>query len=62
MSEAQRLMTYRGVGPLTALVFVLIIGQAKRFPRGKQQRSISGWSCWKTMVGTDEGPSSNTHP
>ena len=28
--EAQRLMTHPGVGPLTALAFVLIIGQAER--------------------------------
>ena len=36
MSDAQRLMTHHGVGPLTALAFVLIIGHAKRFRRGKQ--------------------------
>src|SRR5713226_1355527 len=29
--EAQRLMTHPGVGPLTALAFVLIIGKAERF-------------------------------
>ena len=29
---AQRLMTHPGVGPLTALAFVLIIGDASRFP------------------------------
>jgi transposase len=34
--EAQRLMTHPGVGPLTALAFVLIIGTWERFPRGKQ--------------------------
>jgi transposase len=32
----QRLMTHPGVGPLTALAFVLIIGQAERFQCGKQ--------------------------
>src|SRR3989475_4057261 len=32
----QRLMTHPGVGPLTALAFVLIIGTWERFPRGKQ--------------------------
>ncbi|MFZ0200593.1 MAG: universal stress protein [Candidatus Sulfotelmatobacter sp.] len=32
--EAQRLTTYPGVGPLTALAFVLIIGQAERFRCG----------------------------
>src|SRR6202030_520239 len=34
--EVQRLMTHPGVGPLTALAFVLIIGTWERFPRGKQ--------------------------
>ena len=31
---AQRLMTHLGVGALTALAFVLIIGEAERFPCG----------------------------
>ena len=30
-AEARRLMTHPGVGPLTALAFVLIIGRAERF-------------------------------
>jgi len=34
--EAQRLMTHPGVGPLTALAFVLIIGRTERFGCGKQ--------------------------
>ncbi len=34
--EALRLMTHPGVGPLTALAFVLIIGTPARFQRGKQ--------------------------
>jgi transposase len=34
--EAQRLMTHPGVGALTALAFVLIIGRADRFQCGKQ--------------------------
>src|SRR5258708_22810988 len=34
--EVQRLMTYPGVGPLTALAFVLIIGTWEGFPCGKQ--------------------------
>ena len=34
--EAQRLRTHPGVGPLTALAFVLIIGRADRFQCGKQ--------------------------
>ena len=32
---AQRLRTHPGVGPLTALAFVLIIGKADRFQGGK---------------------------
>jgi transposase len=34
--EAKRLMTHPGVGPLTALAFVLIIGKPERFQCGKQ--------------------------
>jgi transposase len=34
--EVLRLMTHPGVGPLTALAYVLIIGTPNRFPRGKQ--------------------------
>ena len=40
--EAKRLMTYPGVGPLTALAFVLIIGKAERFECGKQIASYLG--------------------
>src|SRR5580700_1662710 len=40
--EAKRLMTHPGVGPLTALAFVLIIGQAERFRCGKQVASYLG--------------------
>src|SRR5207302_7941714 len=40
--EAQRLMTNPGVGPLTALAFVLIIGKAERFQCGKQIASYLG--------------------
>jgi transposase len=39
---AQRLMTHPGVGPLTALAFVLIIGNAERFQCGKQITSYLG--------------------
>jgi transposase len=39
---ARRLMTYPGVGPLTALAFVLIIGDAERFQCGKQVASYLG--------------------
>ncbi len=40
--EVRRLMTHPGVGPLTALAFVLIIGTPKRFRRGKQIGSYVG--------------------
>jgi len=40
--EAQRLMTHPGVGALTALAFVLIIGNAERFSCGKQVASYLG--------------------
>src|SRR4029077_9926126 len=40
--EAVRLMTHPGVGPLTALAFVLIIGTPGRFRRGKQLGSYIG--------------------
>jgi transposase len=39
---AQRLMTHPGVGALTALAFVLIIGDADRFQCGKQVASYLG--------------------
>jgi transposase len=41
-SAAQRLMTHPGVGALTALAFVLIIGDAERFECGKQVASYLG--------------------
>jgi transposase len=41
-SAARRLMTHPGVGPLTALAFVLIVGKAERFPCGKQIASYLG--------------------
>ncbi len=40
--EAQRLMTHPGVGPLTALAFVLIIGTPERFGSGKPIASYLG--------------------
>jgi len=39
---AQRLQTHPGVGPLTALAFVLIIGKPDRFECGKQIASYLG--------------------
>src|SRR5271170_259183 len=40
--HAKRLMTHPGVGALTALAFVLIIGKAERFACGKQVASYLG--------------------
>lgn len=40
--EAQRLMTHPGVGPITALAFVLILGVPERFRCGKQVGSYLG--------------------
>jgi transposase len=40
--EARRLQTHPGVGPLTALAFVLIIGKGDRFRCGKQIASCLG--------------------
>lgn len=40
--EAERLQTHPGVGALTALAFVLIIGRAERFQCGKQIASYLG--------------------
>jgi transposase len=40
--EAQRLRTHPGVGALTALAFVLIIGDVRRFQCGKQIASYLG--------------------
>jgi transposase len=41
-AEARRLMTHPGVGALTALAYVLIIGRADRFGCGKQIASYLG--------------------
>ncbi len=40
--EAKRLRTHPGVGALTALAFVLILGDAERFHCGKQVASYLG--------------------
>ena len=40
--KAQLLMTQPGVGPITALAFVLMIGDVQRFPRSKQVASYLG--------------------
>jgi transposase len=41
-SQAKLLMTQPGVGPNTALAYVLTIGDVSRFPRGKQVASYLG--------------------
>jgi transposase len=41
-SEAVRLMTHPGVGPVTSLAFVLIVGPVARFQRSKQLVSYLG--------------------
>ncbi len=40
--EVHRLVTHPGVGPITALAFVLIIGTPERFKCGKQIGSYVG--------------------
>jgi len=40
--EVMRLMTHPGVGPLTALAYVLIIGTPARFHRGQQSGTYVG--------------------
>lgn len=40
--QARLLMTQPGVGPITSLAFVLTLGDASRFPRGKQVASYLG--------------------
>ena len=40
--QAKLLMTQPGVGPNTALAYVLTIGDVSRFPRGKQVASYLG--------------------
>ena len=40
--EVVQLMTHPGVGPITGLAYVLIIGTPERFPCGKQVGSYTG--------------------
>jgi transposase len=40
--EVKLLMTHPGVGPITALAFVLVLGSAERFDNGKQVASYLG--------------------
>ena len=41
-AEAQLLMTHPGVGPVVSLAYVLVLGDWRRFPRGKQVGSYLG--------------------
>jgi len=41
-AEARFLMTHPGVGPVISLAYVLVIGDWRRFPRGKQVGSYLG--------------------
>ena len=40
--QARLLMTHPGVGPVTSLAYVLVVGDWRRFPRGKQVGSYLG--------------------
>ena len=40
--RARLLMTHPGIGPVTSLAYVLVIGEWQRFPRGKQVASYLG--------------------
>ncbi len=53
--EVLRLMTHPGVGPLTALAFVLIIGTPERFRCGKQIGSYVGLIPPRTRVPAGNG-------
>jgi transposase len=55
--EARRLMTHPGVGPLTALAFVLIIGEVDRFRCGKQIASYLGLVPLEESSGAKQGSS-----
>jgi transposase len=41
-AQARLLMTHPGVGPIVSLAYVLVIGDWRRFPRGKQVGSYLG--------------------
>jgi transposase len=58
--EARLLRTHPGVGALTALAFVLIIGKAERFGSGKQVASYLGLVPLEDSSGQQRlGPSHN---
>jgi transposase len=45
-------MTHPGVGPITGLAYVLVIGTPERFPSGKKIGSYTGSFPVKTPVPT----------
>jgi hypothetical protein len=53
--EAQRLGTHPGVGALTALAFVLILGGPSAFAPASRWRAIGDWSRWKKPAGIGDG-------
>jgi hypothetical protein len=54
-AAARRLRTHPGVGSLTALAFVLIIGTAERVQCGKQIASYLGWCRRGSRAETGDG-------
>jgi len=52
--EALRLMTHPGVGPITALAYVLIIGTPERFARGEQIGTHGGLQSGQTTARTHQ--------
>jgi transposase len=53
--QAGRLMTHPGVGALTAVAFVLIIGQANRFTAANRSRPMWVWFQKKIPAESDDG-------
>jgi len=53
---AVRLMEHPGVGPVTALAFVLTIGEIGRFRRSKQLVSYVGLNAKESSSGGKQGP------
>jgi len=53
--QAQRWMTHPGVGALTAVAFVLIIGEAQRFDCGKQIAAYLGLVPEEVPAENDDG-------
>ena len=58
--EAQRLRTHPGVGALTALAFVLIIGERSGFSVANRSRAIWDWCRWK--IRAENGADWDTSP